>query len=105
MKSTTTIRRFDDLGRIVIPKEIRKAIGVGEGSPMEVYFDEQKGEIVLHRYSQYDSLLVSIEHALEDLRLLSGGFYISDEGREKVNRAIETLSQAYKDVKPIVYRF
>lgn len=39
MKSTGIIRRIDDLGRIVIPKEIRRTIGIREGEPMEIYIE------------------------------------------------------------------
>lgn len=44
---TGIIRRIDDLGRIVIPKEIRKTIKIKEGSPMEIYVSPSKKEITL----------------------------------------------------------
>ena len=49
MKPTGIVRRIDDLGRIVIPKEIRRTCHVREGDPMEVYLGED-GEIVLKKY-------------------------------------------------------
>ena len=49
MKATGIVRRVDDLGRIVIPKEIRRTIGIKEGDPMELYLDEEGG-IVLKPY-------------------------------------------------------
>ena len=49
MKATGIVRRVDDLGRIVIPKEIRRTIGIKEGNPMELYLDEEGG-IVLKPY-------------------------------------------------------
>ena len=55
MKSTGIIRRFDDLGRIVIPKEIRRRTGVREGSPMEIYVSDEKS-IVLKLYSPIENL-------------------------------------------------
>ena len=39
MKATGLVRRVDDLGRIVIPKEIRKQLGIKESDPMELYID------------------------------------------------------------------
>lgn len=39
MKATGIIRRMDDLGRVVIPKEIRRSIGIREGEPMEIYIE------------------------------------------------------------------
>lgn len=55
MKATGVVRRIDDLGRIVIPKEIRKTLRIGEGSPLEI-FTEKDGEIVLNKYSPIGEL-------------------------------------------------
>ena len=41
MKATGIVRRIDDLGRIVIPKEIRKTLKVKEGMPLEIYTDQE----------------------------------------------------------------
>ena len=46
MKSTGIIRRIDDLGRVVIPKEIRRAFKIKEGDPLEIY-TERDGSIIL----------------------------------------------------------
>ena len=45
MKATGIVRRIDDLGRIVIPKEIRKTLKVKEGMPLEIYTDKEGGII------------------------------------------------------------
>ena len=50
MKATGIIRKIDDLGRIVIPKEIRKSLRIREGDPLEIYI-EKDGEIVLRKYA------------------------------------------------------
>lgn len=50
MKATGIVRRIDDLGRIVVPKEIRRTLRVREGEPMEI-FTGREGEIVLKKYS------------------------------------------------------
>lgn len=49
MKNTGMIRRIDDLGRIVIPKELRSARGIREGDPMEIYVDDDF--IILRKYA------------------------------------------------------
>lgn len=46
MKATGIVRRIDDLGRVVIPKEIRKTLRIKEGTPMEIYTDRE-GQIIL----------------------------------------------------------
>lgn len=59
MKATGIIRRIDDLGRVVIPKEIRRSLGIKEGDPMEI-FTTREGEILLKLY-QEDSKVVAGE--------------------------------------------
>ena len=50
MKATGIVRRIDDLGRIVIPKEIRRTLRIRESDPLEIYTDRE-GEIILKKYS------------------------------------------------------
>jgi len=42
MRETGIIRRVDDLGRVVIPKEIRRTLGIKEGEPLEIFVDSEK---------------------------------------------------------------
>lgn len=55
MKATGVVRRIDDLGRIVIPKEIRKTLRIKEGTPLEI-FTEKEGNIILKKYSPIGEL-------------------------------------------------
>ena len=55
MKATGVVRRIDDLGRIVIPKEIRKTLRIREGDPLEIFTDKE-GEIILKKYSPIGEL-------------------------------------------------
>ena len=50
MKATGIVRRIDDLGRVVIPKEIRRTLRINVGAPLEIFTDRE-GEIVLKKYS------------------------------------------------------
>lgn len=50
MKATGIVRRIDDLGRVVIPKEIRRTLRLREGTPLEIFIDKD-GEIILKKYS------------------------------------------------------
>jgi len=61
MKSTGVVRRIDDLGRIVIPKEIRKNLRIREGDTLEIYIDGDK--IVLKKFS-FISDLISVANKL-----------------------------------------
>lgn len=51
MQATGIVRRIDDLGRVVIPREIRKAIGIREGDPLEIFIDRDKKIVSLQRYA------------------------------------------------------
>ena len=55
MKATGVVRRIDDLGRVVIPKEIRKTLRIKEGDPLEI-FTEKDGGIILRKYSPIGEL-------------------------------------------------
>ena len=50
MKATGIVRRIDDLGRVVVPKEIRRTLRIREGDPLEIFTDRE-GEIILKIYS------------------------------------------------------
>lgn len=55
MKATGIVRRIDDLGRVVIPKEIRRTLRIREGDPLEIYTDRD-GEVILKKYSPIGEL-------------------------------------------------
>ncbi|MBE5928413.1 MAG: stage V sporulation protein T [Lachnospiraceae bacterium] len=55
MKATGIVRRIDDLGRVVIPKEIRRTLKIREGDPLEIFTDKE-GEIILQKYSPIGEL-------------------------------------------------
>ena len=55
MKATGVVRRIDDLGRIVIPKEIRRTLRIKEGDPLEIFTDKE-GEVILKKYSPIGEL-------------------------------------------------
>ncbi|MFD3155541.1 stage V sporulation protein T [Haloimpatiens sp. FM7330] len=55
MKATGIVRRIDDLGRVVIPKEIRRTLRIREGDPLEIFTDRQGG-IILKKYSPIGEL-------------------------------------------------
>jgi AbrB family transcriptional regulator (stage V sporulation protein T) len=55
MKATGIVRRIDDLGRVVIPKEIRRTLRIREGDPLEIFTDRE-GEVILKKYSPIGEL-------------------------------------------------
>lgn len=123
MKATGIVRRIDELGRIVIPKEIRRTLRIREGDPLEIYTDREGG-IILKKYSPIgelaafatdfaDSLTATLGHTTivcdRDTVLAAGGEHkrdyleraVSSALEEKMNaRAAELLSG--DDVIPLV---
>lgn len=55
MKATGIVRRIDDLGRVVIPKEIRRTLRIREGDPLEIFTDREGG-VILKKYSPINEL-------------------------------------------------
>jgi len=55
VKATGIVRRIDDLGRVVIPKEIRRTLRIREGDPLEIFVDRE-GEVILKKYSPIGEL-------------------------------------------------
>ncbi|MGD9677802.1 MAG: stage V sporulation protein T [Vulcanibacillus sp.] len=74
MKATGIVRRIDDLGRVVIPKEIRRTLRIREGDPLEIFVDRD-GEVILKKYSPIGELgefaKEYVESLYENLNLTS----------------------------------
>lgn len=66
MKATGIVRRIDDLGRVVIPKEIRRTLRIREGDPLEIFTDRE-GEIILKKYSPIGELSTFARQYAESL--------------------------------------
>lgn len=71
MKATGIVRRIDDLGRIVIPKEIRRTLHIRESDPLEIFTDRE-GEIILKKYSPIGEMSIFAKQYAESLAQVSG---------------------------------
>lgn len=71
MKATGIVRRIDDLGRIVIPKEIRRTLRIRESDPIEI-FTGREGEIILKKYSPIGEMHTFAKQYAESLCQVSG---------------------------------
>ena len=71
MKATGVVRRIDDLGRVVIPKEIRRVHRIKEGDPLEIFTDKE-GEIILKKYSPIGELTEFASSYAETLSKTTG---------------------------------
>lgn len=71
MKATGIVRRIDDLGRVVIPKEIRRTMRIREGDPLEIYTDRE-GEVIFKKYSPIGELASFASQYAETLHKTCG---------------------------------
>ena len=71
MKATGIVRRIDDLGRVVIPKEIRRTMRIREGDPLEIYTDKD-GEVIFKKYSLMGGLSDFAAQMCETLNKTTG---------------------------------
>ena len=71
MKATGIVRRIDDLGRVVVPKEIRRTLRIREGDPLEIFTDRE-GEIILKKYSPIGELSIFAKQYAEAMAQTTG---------------------------------
>ena len=96
MKSTGIVRRIDDLGRVVIPKEIRKTLRIKDGESLEIFLE--KDNIVLKKYSQLDDLAEFYKNYVDSIySILDKDVIIVD--RDKIVAATGKLRKRYIDKK------
>ena len=86
MKATGIVRRIDDLGRIVIPKEIRRVLRIRESDPIEIFTDKE-GQVILQKYSPLGDLMEVAENFADALASVCGHMVCisqQQEGREHI---------------------
>ncbi len=71
MKATGIVRRIDDLGRVVIPKEIRRTMRIREGDPLEIYTSND-GEVIFKKYSPIGEISENAAQVADIMHRLSG---------------------------------
>jgi AbrB family transcriptional regulator (stage V sporulation protein T) len=95
MKATGIVRRIDDLGRVVIPKEIRRTMRIREGDPLEIYTDRD-GEVIFKKYSPIGELSTfAVEYA--DAVSRTGGFPVLVTDRDAVIAASGISKKSYME--------
>ncbi|WP_338128604.1 AbrB/MazE/SpoVT family DNA-binding domain-containing protein [Bacillus infantis] len=96
MKSTGIVRRVDELGRIVIPKEIRRVLEINIKDPIEIFVEDEK--IILLKYKHYLSCSVTGEVTPKNRTFANGNIVLSPEGMEQL---IQELELIVKDESPL----
>jgi AbrB family looped-hinge helix DNA binding protein len=90
MRATGIVRRVDDLGRVVIPKEIRRSMGIKEGEPLEIYLENDA--VIFRRYSY--NLVHEIERVAE---LIKCNCNADRETMADISRMLSTVAELVKD--------
>jgi AbrB family transcriptional regulator, transcriptional pleiotropic regulator of transition state genes len=87
MKSTGIVRKVDELGRVVIPIELRRTLGIAEKDALEIYVDEER--IILKKYKPNMTCQVTGEVSDDNLQLAGGKMILSREGAELLIKEIQ----------------
>ncbi|EEL52588.1 MULTISPECIES: AbrB/MazE/SpoVT family DNA-binding domain-containing protein [Bacillus cereus group] len=94
MKSTGIVRKVDELGRVVIPIELRRTLGIAEKDALEIYVDDEK--IILKKYKPNMTCQVTGEVSDGNLSLAEGKIILSKEGAEQVLNELQQYIQTAK---------
>lgn len=80
MKATGITRKIDELGRIVIPRELRKTLNINTKDPIEIFTEEDS--IILRKYESNMACMITGEVSNKNISLFNGKFVVSSEGAE-----------------------
>ena len=94
MKSTGIVRKVDELGRVVIPIELRRTLGIAEKDALEIYVDEER--IILKKYKPNMTCQITGEVSDDNLQLADGKLIVSREGAEKILEELQKSLQLSK---------
>ncbi|MFE7376649.1 AbrB/MazE/SpoVT family DNA-binding domain-containing protein [Bacillus cereus] len=87
MKATGVTRKVDELGRIVIPKELRNTLGIKEKSPLEIFVEGE--DIILQKYQPGHVCALTGEVSNRNIALVNGKITLSPEGAELLLKELE----------------
>ncbi|MCQ6343069.1 AbrB/MazE/SpoVT family DNA-binding domain-containing protein [Bacillus cereus] len=87
MKATGIVRKIDNLGRIVIPKETRRNLQVDSGDVLEIFVEEDA--IILQKYQSYGTCPITREISPQNIKLADGKLTLSPEGAKQLMEELE----------------
>lgn len=90
MKSIGIVRKVEDLGRVVLPVELRRKLGINEKDPIEIFVDKEV--IVLKKYSPNMTCAVTGQISESNHQLLDGKLILSEQGAEELIKEIQLPS-------------
>lgn len=104
MKATGVVRRIDDLGRIVIPIEIRRSMKIRDGDPLEIFVDKD-GEVILKKYSAIADLEDFVRQLADTFHQATGLIcLVTDRDRVVVSAGGNQRELVNRAIGPVVFR-
>jgi AbrB family transcriptional regulator, transcriptional pleiotropic regulator of transition state genes len=94
MKSTGIVRKVDELGRVVIPIELRRTLGIAEKDALEIYVDDDR--IILKKYKPNMTCAITGEVSDDNMALAGGKLILSREGAEQLIKEIQNNFETAK---------
>ncbi|MFA1712076.1 AbrB/MazE/SpoVT family DNA-binding domain-containing protein [Peribacillus simplex] len=94
MKSTGIVRKVDELGRVVIPIELRRTLGINEKDALEIYVEQDR--IILQKYKPNMTCQVTGEVSDDNMKLADGKLILSPEGAELLIKEIQASMETAK---------
>ncbi|WP_096272308.1 AbrB/MazE/SpoVT family DNA-binding domain-containing protein [Paucisalibacillus globulus] len=88
MKSTGIVRKVDELGRVVIPIELRRTLDINIKDPLEIYVDNDK--VVLKKYQPNMACQITGESSDDNVSLANGKIVLSPEGAKQLINEIQS---------------
>lgn len=89
MKSTGIVRKTDKLGRIVVPKELRRSLDINYDDPLEIFTDDDK--IILQKYKRDTNCMFTGEHVDNPITLANGKIELSEEGLKLLYEELQKI--------------
>lgn len=86
MKSTGIVRKVDQLGRVVLPKELRESLTIEKNDPLEIFVDEN--QITLRKYRYHKACRITRKVSEDNMVLANGKVVLSKEGMEILSKEV-----------------
>ncbi|MEN8648589.1 MULTISPECIES: AbrB/MazE/SpoVT family DNA-binding domain-containing protein [Bacillus cereus group] len=87
MKSTGMTRKVDELGRVVLPIELRRTLGIVEKDPIEIFVDGDK--IILQKYQSQQACMITGDISNKNISLIDGKIVLSPEGAKRIIQELQ----------------
>ncbi|RAS74467.1 AbrB/MazE/SpoVT family DNA-binding domain-containing protein [Priestia endophytica] len=89
MKSTGIVRKIDELGRVVLPKELRRTLEIEKSNPVEILVDGEN--VILRKYQPGNACMITGKVSNDNMMLANGKLIVSPKGLEIISRDIQKV--------------